>query len=172
MIALKNANAAFGWVCALYNASPGDEFFVSASEVGLPGFNFTLSGACRAVLENGEIFSNRTPGHLTAGGTTVPPGRYKIVFDEPTEFLCCDAKRNKGFVPTVSALVIPAGSSRSATKGTLLYLCSGTLSVGANTFSAPKELAVESGDKEITAQTDCLALIFERRRSSVVMDSK
>ncbi len=91
------------------------------------------------------------------------PGKNRLTFDEATTTFCVSPSANPSRNPPVPPLEhFTLASDRSVTlkKGARLFLADGTLSIGDNHITGPRQIAVTSGDKSVSAITPCLGLLF------------
>jgi hypothetical protein len=90
-------------------------------------------------------------------------GKNRLTFDEATTTFCVSPSANPGRIPPVPPLKhfeLASGASVLLKKGTRLFLADGTLRIGDNNISGPRQIAVTSGDKSVSAFTPCLGLLF------------
>ena len=90
-------------------------------------------------------------------------GRNKLTFDEASTVFCVSPSANPGRNPPVPPLehfTLASGASVMLKKGTRLFLADGTLRIDDNNITGPRQIAVTSGDKSVSAITPCLGLLF------------
>ena len=90
-------------------------------------------------------------------------GSNKLTFDEASTVFCVSPSANPGRTPPVPLLehfALASGASLLLKKGTRLFLADGTLRIGENNISCPRQISVSSGDKSVSAITPCLGLLF------------
>jgi hypothetical protein len=119
------------------------------------------SGKATHINTSGEI-QIRLAGDSTLSKPLMP-GKNRLTFDEATTTFCVSPSANPSRNPPVPPLehfALAFGASVLLKKGTRLFLADGTLRIGDNNISGPRQIAVTSGDKSVSAITPCLGLLF------------
>ncbi len=119
------------------------------------------SGKATHINASGEI-QVRLAGDSTLSKPLMP-GKNRLTFDEATTTFCVSPSANPGRNPPVPPLehfALASGASVLLSKGTRLFLADGTLRIGDNNITGPRQIAVTSGDKSVSAITPCLGLLF------------
>lgn len=136
-----------------HNEYKADEYFLTVW--------LQTSGKATHINASGE-----TQVRVAGDSTLSKPlmlGENRLTFDEATTTFCVSPSANPGRNPPVPPLehfALASGASVLLKKGTRLFLADGTLRIGDNNISGPRQIAVTSGDKSVSAITPCLGLLF------------
>ncbi len=119
------------------------------------------SGKATHINASGEI-QVRLAGDSTLSKPLMP-GKNRLTFDEATTTFCVSPSANPGRIPPVPPLehfALASGASVVLKKGTRLFLADGTLCIGETNITGPRQIAVNSSDKSVSAITPCLGFLF------------
>lgn len=122
-----------------------------------------------------QILGQQTYKFLPTGESTIHPpgwcnlveeikvGDHEIRVDTDSEHICLSTYLNenrKPQIPSLTYLRMKAGEKSEIKKGTKLYLIDGVLDASGQKFSGMRQIHFSSGGKVISADTDCMGLIF------------
>jgi hypothetical protein len=109
--------------------------------------------------QTGEVVHQCIPGWFKDG--TYEDAVYAVTVNVPSVSWCYDPKVNQNYVPPIEVCGVKMGQSIAMSKGTSLFLCSGTLSINGQNYVAPRQISVKSADTIAVAVTDVYGLDFK-----------
>jgi hypothetical protein len=92
-------------------------------------------------------------------GSVWKAGSYKMKMIDDGEFWCLDYRFNKDS-PELEGILLTAGQTYTATKGSLIFVAMGETSIG----TSPLPVEISSEVKIITAITDAALITFSKRK--------
>jgi len=121
-----------------------------------------------------DVLRNVATGELIerqAGDCTLskpyPLGEWVTTLPEDLELFCVGANVNQDKLPLSQYLQewhLPSGSQAELPRGTQLFLAAGSLDVASKVMTGPMQVAVKSGNKVVTATSDCHGFIINALR--------
>jgi hypothetical protein len=93
----------------------------------------------------------------------IPNGEWRMQIPEDMEVLCVSPFMNQSMLPLATHIVefkLNAGTQTVVPHGTKLFLGSGKLTVEGKTIEGPNQILFKSGDKTVTASTNCYGFII------------
>jgi hypothetical protein len=95
--------------------------------------------------------------------TPIPYGEWRMQIPEDMEVLCVSPFMNANMLPLSAHMVefkLLSGAQTVIPHGTKLFLGSGKLTVESKTIEGPNQILFKSGDKTVTASTNCYGFII------------
>ncbi len=93
----------------------------------------------------------------------IPYGEWRTLIPEGMEILCASPFINANMLPLADHMVefkLLSGAQTVVPHGTKLFLGSGKLTVEGKTIKGPNQISFKSGDKTVTASTNCYGFII------------
>ena len=121
----------------------------------------TAEGLSRFTEVNTGVIEEYGPGDFTPDVPT--PGLWQFKACEyPTTIFCLEAGNlNEGIdLHMIEKFTLKSGETVTLQQGTKLFLAHGTLTVDGSSHSGTKQLKLSTGEKTLTATTDCYGFIF------------
>ncbi len=110
-------------------------------------------------LDTGDV-TERHAGYCSLG-IYDKPGVTRVDVIEDTKMMCIPPQlRNGVLLDGIDSWQLSAGESAALTKGTKLFLASGTAQIGNVQIIGPRQISVTSGDKNIAAVSAVYGLTF------------
>lgn len=152
----------FGTVIHKNSYKAGDTFQFDPSKI--EGLCTTFVTAGRSTLVDNTT-SQAYPEEYTAGkfirALEYPSTSFTENVIEDLEIFCYAPPSNDNIVVApFSPLYLAQGTNTTLLVGTKLFLCRGTLIINGNGITGPIPISLTTGDKVVTANTECYGLLF------------
>jgi len=158
----------FGWYVHRKELYAGDTYDVEVIEPMLPSEseNITLwtKGRIEGFRTDGYQTVPRVAGLFSLDLPLLSAGSFTFTCTEDSEWFCINSRANRGNLPVVTPVRLTAGESIELPAGTLLFVCTGTLTTAAGDLVSGDELQLVNA-AQVTAATDLYGLIFSEERT-------